>query len=157
MKTSTMDKFEKLNETFDIAEEALEEISVVLDDNNNLPEILHDEESDELLSSNLLRNDLKSIRFTILSNVQQGKKIIDRMTQEVLETGIVDAKLIDAVANMIKSTNASLKDMSSIFKELQEIEQSNKKKNPEVNGDINNTQNIFVGNASDLLDMLNKK
>jgi hypothetical protein len=66
--------------------------------------------------------------------------------------------LVDACANLIKSTNSSLKELSGIFKELNEIDERKNKKLPTVPETQTNVQNnIFVGNANDLMSLLNNR
>lgn len=151
-------KFQKLNDIFDMAETTVND----LDDEQYSTDvaIFVDDNEDELITTKTLRNDLKIIRETLLSTIQKGKSIIDTITIDIVQNGMVDSKLVDAVANLIKSTNSSMKDLSSIFKDLQDLE--DRKKNRTIKTDavqqISNTQNnIYVGNASQLLEMLNKQ
>ena len=104
-----------------------------------------------------LKCDLKLIRETLIGTVHQGRLIIDTITKDIVQNGMVDAKLVDACANLIKSTNSSLKELSSIFKELNEIEERKKKNGqptqPQEQTNVQN--NIFVGNANELMNLLN--
>jgi hypothetical protein len=148
-------KFQKLNQIFEIAEDTLEDMEKEFD----IPvPTLYEEESDDLISIGMLKADLKLIRETLMSNVAKGKAIVDSISVEIVSGGSVDSKLIDSLANLIKATNGSMKELSGIFKELHEIEREKKVKTSTVeanNGTITNTQNnIFVGNASDIMEML---
>jgi len=159
MEDARLAKFNKLNEIFEIAEETVHEIIIEENKLDNLPTIYVEEnEEEDLVSYGTLKADLKIIRETLMGSVMKGKLIIDQITIDIVENGMVDAKLVDAVANLIKSTNSSLKELSSIFKDMQELDDKKKKKAPEQTGPVSNTQNnIFVGNASQLMELLNNK
>ena len=67
-------------------------------------------------------------------------------------------KISKIYSSLIKNTNSSLKELSAVFKDLHEIENGKKSKSPVVpTGSVNTQNNIFVGNAKDILDMLGKK
>lgn len=151
---SQLDKFNIINNTLDI--EPLEPKHLVVVNSTSDVNIYHDETSDELLSLDTLKSDLKNAREILLSNTQKGKLIIDQITQTIIEDNYGDPKLVDAVANLIKHTNSSLKDLSSMYKDLQDLEDRKKSRKPTENPQsIQNTQNnIFVGNAKDILEML---
>jgi hypothetical protein len=157
MKYAGSEKLDKLSQIFDMAEETIHEI-VIEEDKISLPTIyVEAEDRDELITIKQLKCDLKLIRETLIGTVHQGRLIIDTITKDIVQNGMVDAKLVDACANLIKSTNSSLKELSSIFKELNEIEERKKKNGqptqPQEQTNVQN--NIFVGNANELMNLLN--
>ena len=150
-------KFQKLNQVFGIAEETLDSMEEEFD--ISVPALYEATDDDDLISIGMLKADLKLIRETLMSNVAKGKAIVDSISVEIVSGGSVDSKLIDSLANLIKATNGSMKELSGIFKELHDIEREKKVKSPVPTeaGTVNNTQNnIFVGNASDIMDMISK-
>lgn len=156
MKYAGSEKLDKLSQIFDMAEETIHEI-VIEEDKISLPTIyVEAEDRDELITIKQLKCDLKLIRETLIGTVHQGRLIIDTITKDIVQNGMVDAKLVDACANLIKSTNSSLKELSSIFKELNEIEERKKKNGqptqPQEQTNVQN--NIFVGNANELMNLL---
>ena len=160
--TKATAKVDKLAQIFEMAEEALTEI--VIEDGEevdiNLPAIyVEAEDREELITITALKSDLRLIRETLLSTVHQGKLIIETITRDIVHNGLVDAKLVDACANLINSTNTSLKSLTSIFRELNDIEEKKNKKNAVViePGNTNVQNNIFVGNANDLMSLLNNR
>lgn len=158
MKCAGSEKLDKLSQIFDMAEETIHEI-VIEEDKISLPTIyVEAEDRDELITIKQLKCDLKLIRETLIGTVHQGRLIIDTITKDIVQNGVVDAKLVDACANLIKSTNSSLKELSGIFKELNEIDERKNKKipaGPETQTNVQN--NIFVGNANDLMSLLNNR
>lgn len=157
MKCAGSEKLDKLSQIFDMAEETIHEI-VIEEDKISLPTIyVEAEDREELITIKQLKCDLKLIRETLIGTVHQGRLIIDTITKDIVQNGMVDAKLVDACANLIKSTNSSLKELSSIFKELNEIEERKKKNGqptqPQEQTNVQN--NIFVGNANELMNLLN--
>lgn len=158
MKNTGSEKLDKLSQIFDMAEETIHEI-VIEEDKISLPTIyVEAEDREELITIKQLKCDLKLIRETLISTVHQGRLIIDTITKEIVQNGMVDAKLVDACANLIKSTNSSLKELSGIFKELNEIDERKNKKLSTVPETQTNVQNnIFVGNANDLMSLLNNR
>jgi hypothetical protein len=132
---------------------------VIEEDKISLPTIyVEAEDREELITIKQLKCDLKLIRETLIGTVHQGRLIIDTITKDIVQNGMVDAKLVDACANLIKSTNSSLKELSGIFKELNEIDERKNKKLPTVPETQTNVQNnIFVGNANDLMSLLNNR
>lgn len=160
MKNTGNEKLDKLSQIFDMAEETIHEIIIEdEDDKISLPTIyVESEDRDELITIKQLKSDLKLIRETLIGTVHQGRLIIDTITKDIVQNGLVDAKLVDACANLIKSTNSSLKELSGIFKELNEIDERKNKKLPTVPETQTNVQNnIFVGNANDLMSLLNNR
>lgn len=157
MKNTGSEKLDKLSQIFDMAEETIHEI-VIEEDKISLPTIyVEAEDREELITIKQLKCDLKLIRETLISTVNQGRLIIDTITKDIVQNGLIDSKLVDACANLIKSTNSSLKELSSIFKELNEIEERKKKNGqptqPQEQTNVQN--NIFVGNANELMNLLN--
>lgn len=157
MKCAGSEKLDKLSQIFDMAEETIHEI-VIEEDKISLPTIyVEAEDREELITIKQLKCDLKLIRETLISTVNQGRLIIDTITKDIVQNGLIDSKLVDACANLIKSTNSSLKELSSIFKELNEIEERKKKNGqptqPQEQTNVQN--NIFVGNANELMNLLN--
>ena len=160
MKNTGNEKLDKLSQIFDMAEETIHEIIIEdEDDKISLPTIyVESEDREELITIKQLKSDLKLIRETLIGTVHQGRLIIDTITKDIVQNGLVDAKLVDACANLIKSTNSSLKELSGIFKELNEIDERKNKKLPTVPETQTNVQNnIFVGNANDLMSLLNNR
>lgn len=160
MKNTGNEKLDKLSQIFDMAEETIHEIVIEdEDDKISLPTIyVEAEDREELITIKQLKSDLKLIRETLIGTVHQGRMIIDTITKDIVQNGLVDAKLVDACANLIKSTNSSLKELSGIFKELNEIDERKNKKLPTVPETQTNVQNnIFVGNANDLMSLLNNR
>ena len=160
MKNTGNEKLDKLSQIFDMAEETIHEIVIEdEDDKISLPTIyVESEDREELITIKQLKSDLKLIRETLIGTVHQGRLIIDTITKDIVQNGLVDAKLVDACANLIKSTNSSLKELSGIFKELNEIDERKNKKLPTVPETQTNVQNnIFVGNANDLMSLLNNR
>ncbi len=161
----TAEKLDKLSQIFDMAEETITEI--IIEDEQEGPGVdislpalyIDDEQREELITIHALKSDLKIIRETLMGTVNQGRLIINTVTNDIVNNGLIDAKLVDAVANMIKSTNSSLKELTSIFKELNEIEERKNKRLPVENptSQTNVQNNIFVGNANDLMSLLNKR
>lgn len=160
-------KFKVLNDTFDMAEDTLNDIQIEVDKMCNTgidiykTPIENDSEStntSDLVPMEMLRSDFTIIRETLISNVLKGKLIINTITDDVISGNIIDARSIEAVANLIRATNGSLKELSNIFKEFQDIDDTKKKNKTDnsnsSNTQINNTQNIFVGTSADLLDLL---
>lgn len=129
MKNTGNEKLDKLSQIFDMAEETIHEIIIEdEDDKISLPTIyVESEDRDELITIKQLKSDLKLIRETLIGTVHQGRLIIDTITKDIVQNGLVDAKLVDACANLIKSTNSSLKELSGIFKELNEIDERKNK------------------------------
>lgn len=159
------EKLDKLSKVFDMAEETITELVIEdeeddcdVSQSSNLPCLYHEpEEIEELITIKTLKSDLKLIRETLIGTVKQGRLIIDTITRDIVQSGLIDSKLVDACANLIKSTNSSLKELSSIFKELNDIEErKNKKVQPTQPQEQTNVQNnIFVGNANELMNLLN--
>lgn len=158
------EKLDKLSKVFDMAEETITELVIEDEEDfdttqsSNLPCLYHEpEEIEELITIKTLKSDLKLIRETLIGTVKQGRLIIDTITRDIVQSGLIDSKLVDACANLIKSTNSSLKELSSIFKELNDIEErKNKKVQPTQPQEQTNVQNnIFVGNANELMNLLN--
>jgi hypothetical protein len=147
-------KFQKLNQVFEIAEDTLESMEDEFD--IPVPVLYEEEETEELISINMLKSDLRLIRETLMSNVAKGKAIVDSISVEIVSGGSVDSKLIESLASLIKATNGSMKELSAIFKELHDIEREKKKATKAPEGAmITNTQNnIFVGSASEIMDMI---
>lgn len=160
-----LNKFQKLNETFQIAERTINELND-FDDIDDSGKAVIEYNPDvyaegDLLNIKMLKEDLHLIRSVLLSNVQKGKLIIDAISRDIAESGAFsDSKMIEALSSLIKNTNSSLKDLSSIFKDLYEIENSKKNKPAPASsetGTTNTQNNIFVGNAKDILEMLSNK
>lgn len=153
-----LQKFQKLNETFEIAEKTLSDLED--DFEGALVEYTpQEDDSEELISIQMLKQDLFLIRSVLISNVQKGRLIIDAISRDIAaDGGFSDSKMVEALSSLIKNTNSSLKELSAVFKDLHEIENGKKSKSPVVpNGSVNTQNNIFVGNAKDILDMLGKK
>jgi hypothetical protein len=162
-------KLDHLSKKFNLAENLVEELSIVIDDITTT-ELLPcpTEVSDELvpmeasiMDMNLLKQDFMLMRNNIMKLVHNGQRILD--SASVLDIADLKASQLDALANLQSTLGSNIKLLLDCYKDIASIEKSRQKpvsKQPVSeninNGSVTNNNIVFSGSSSDLLAIINK-
>lgn len=159
-------KLDKLNSHFDIAESTIHELSEHID--VLVPtvdtEIDFDDRSQNIITVNLLKKDFMMIRDTLLTNISNGKTVLQAITVDLMALeGSKNSQMISAYAELVGVVNNSMKLLTSTYKDIVDIqkavivEEEKDKKN--TGGDTNNTQinNYYGMSVSDLVEQIKQK
>ena len=156
-------KLDKLNSHFDVAESTIGELSVYVDSilpDVDTDDISFDDRSQNLITIDLLKRDFVMIRDTLLTNITNGKNVIQAISVELMSLeGTKNGQMISAYAELVGVVNNSMKLLTGTYKDIVEIQKSviieeekDKQKNG-VGGDVYNTQ-INIGSVSDLIEQI---
>lgn len=160
---SLANKLDKLNAHFDIAESTIGELSEYV--NAIVPEvdteIEFDDKSQNLITISLLKKDFMMIRDTLLTNISNGKNVIQAITVELMSLeGTKNGQMLSAYAELVGVVNNSMKLLTSTYKDIVDIQKAvhieeakDIQKNGTGTGNTYNTQ-INVGSVSDLIQQL---
>jgi hypothetical protein len=151
-------KLDKLNEFFDITTSTIDEINkeVQTIDSDDIDVF---DESDDIITIPVLKKDFNFIRETLLQTVEDGKRVINKISLELDVGEGSPASIISAYAELVGTVNNSLKLLSSTYKDIVDInnkliEKKNKKQ--EIKGDINFTNNIISTSVADVLSAMKR-
>jgi hypothetical protein len=117
---------------------------------------------ESILSMETLKQDFMLVRNNILILVNTGQKILSQAS--VLDVSDLKPSHLEALANLQNTIGSNLQLMINIYKDLAAIEKSRVRAIPkqdaiaQVNtGTINNTNVLFTGSSSDLMDLINNQ
>lgn len=175
--TKSKGKIDKLNEVFDLTSEVLDSINIddttdttnstdrssiktersLVVNENRTPKTLTEINSElndyDIISIKTLREDYNYIKESIISNVEFGKTLLNKAMENISGDFEVSPEMIESISSLIKANNSSLKDLSKIYKEIKDIENSKRKSVPPDSSDKkSNTNFIFTGNLQSLLE-----
>jgi hypothetical protein len=163
-------KLDNLSKKFNLAENLVDELSIVIDDitaTELLPcptevsgEVALVEAS--ILDMGLLKQDFLLMRNNIMKLIHSGQRILD--SASVLDIADLKASQLEALATLQGSLATSIKLLMDCYQSLAAIEKSRKpsvkaiKETQAVNnGTVNNNQICFSGSSSDLLKIINSQ
>lgn len=138
-------KLDKLNNFFDITTSTVEEISKQVNSIDDDIEII-EEESEDIVTINMLRQDFNFIRQTLMDTVKSGKQVISKLSLEIeIEEG-GNGSLISSYAELIGVVNNSLKLLSTTYKDI--VDMNIKLKSKPKNGDTKISGDVTVNNIN---------
>lgn len=161
------EKFDKLRKKFNMAEEAVEELSEDLDDlamtetpepGQHLP-ILSDNPN-EVFTIDLLKQDFLLVRQNVLSVINRGQMLLEKV--EILDIGDMKGSQLMALATLQKTLGDNVKLLMDIYKDIISIEKDKRATSGTVpglpgaggmtvKGDVHQQTIVVAGNTSDLL------
>ena len=137
-------KLDKLNEFFDITTSTVDEISKHLETIDTDIEVIDD--SEDIVTINMLRQDFEFIRTTLMDTVRSGKQVISKLSLEIeIEEG-GNGNLISSYAELIGVVNNSLKLLSTTYKDI--VDMNIKLKAKPKNGDTKIGGDVTVNNIN---------
>lgn len=166
-------KFEQIDdvcstEIVDFIEQKQQDIEVLTDSGNK--DIIVDGEvlvsRSEVIKLQIMVDDYKEVRQTLLDTTRNGKKILEQLTLELMDADeegrpaavMAYSSLVGTINQSVKILASSYKDISAVLLNLDKLD---KGKDPKitVNGDINvqNNQNNHISSATDLIKQLKRK
>jgi hypothetical protein len=138
-----MAKFEDLNETFNINDEA----PIVEVDASS--EIIEEPKKEKPVKKDDVTNDYEYTRGNLYSIIEKGQEAINGILELAQETETPRA--YEVVGNLIKNVSDATDKLLDLQKKMHELEQDTKKQSPTT---VNNA--LFVGSTAELSKLLNK-
>ena len=139
-----MAKFDDLNETFNIEEEApIVEV-------NASSEIVEEPKKEKPVKKDDVTNDYEYTRGNLYSIIEKGQEAINGILELAQETETPRA--YEVVGHLIKNVSDATDKLLDLQKKMHELEQDTKKQAPTT---VNNA--LFVGSTAELSKLLNKK
>lgn len=138
-----MRKFEDLNETFNIEEEA----PIVEVDASS--EIVEEPKKEKPVKKDDITNDYEYTRGNLYSIIEKGQEAINGILELAQETETPRA--YEVVGHLIKNVSDATDKLLDLQKKMHELEQDTKKQAPTT---VNNA--LFVGSTAELSKLLNK-
>lgn len=139
-----MAKFDDLNETFNIEEEA----PIVEVDASS--EIVEEPKKEKPVKKDDVTNDYEYTRGNLYSIIEKGQEAINGILELAQETETPRA--YEVVGHLIKNVSDATDKLLDLQKKMHELEQDSKKQAPTT---VNNA--LFVGSTAELSKLLNKK
>jgi hypothetical protein len=139
-----MAKFDDLNETFNIEEEA----PIVEVDASS--EIVEEPKKEKPVKKDDVTNDYEYTRGNLYSIIEKGQEAINGILELAQETETPRA--YEVVGHLIKNVSDATDKLLDLQKKMHELEQDTKKQAPTT---VNNA--LFVGSTAELSKLLNKK
>ena len=139
-----MAKFDDLNETFNIEEEA----PIVEIDASS--EIVEESKKEKPVKKDDVTNDYEYTRGNLYSIIEKGQEAINGILELAQETETPRA--YEVVGHLIKNVSDATDKLLDLQKKMHELEQDTKKQAPTT---VNNA--LFVGSTAELSKLLNKK
>lgn len=139
-----MAKFDDLNETFNIEEEA----PIVEVDASS--EIVEEPKKEKPVKKDDITNDYEYTRGNLYSIIEKGQEAINGILELAQETETPRA--YEVVGHLIKNVSDATDKLLDLQKKMHELEQDSKKQAPTT---VNNA--LFVGSTAELSKLLNKK
>ena len=133
------DKFEKLNETFDIEGNIMEVKKEVKPE--IIPEVIKKEQSVDI------KKDYEYTRGNLYSIIEKGQEAINGILELAQETE--QPRAYEVAGQLIKSVSDATDKLMELQKKLKEVEEEKKSKGPST---VNNA--LFVGSTAELAKML---
>jgi len=138
-----MAKFDDLNETFNIEEEA----PIVEVDASS--EIVEEPKKEKPVKKDDVTNDYEYTRGNLYSIIEKGQEAINGILELAQETETPRA--YEVVGHLIKNVSDATDKLLDLQKKMHELEQDTKKQAPTT---VNNA--LFVGSTAELSKLLNK-
>ena len=138
-----MTKFDDLNETFNIEEEA----PIVEVDASS--EIVEEPKKEKPVKKDDVTNDYEYTRGNLYSIIEKGQEAINGILELAQETETPRA--YEVVGHLIKNVSDATDKLLDLQKKMHELEQDTKKQAPTT---VNNA--LFVGSTAELSKLLNK-
>jgi len=138
-----MGKFNDLNETFNIEEEA----PIVEVDASS--EIVEEPKKEKPVKKDDVTNDYEYTRGNLYSIIEKGQEAINGILELAQETETPRA--YEVVGHLIKNVSDATDKLLDLQKKMHELEQDTKKQAPTT---VNNA--LFVGSTAELSKLLNK-
>jgi hypothetical protein len=163
------EKLERLEKKFNLAQILVEELSE-LDEtpSDNLPMSVDSGElepydgSSSLIDYNQLRSDFQLVRQNVLKVVNSGNRILEEVS--VLDISDLKGSQIQALAQLQAALGSNIKLMMEIYKDIVTIEKAKETKKetptkeaPSINGNVSQTNILFSGSSSDLLNLISSQ
>tara|TARA_B100002019_G_scaffold239684_1_gene215138 strand:+ start:20789 stop:21244 length:456 start_codon:yes stop_codon:yes gene_type:complete len=139
-----MAKFDDLNETFNIEEEA----PIVEIDASS--EIVEEPKKEKPVKKDDVTNDYEYTRGNLYSIIEKGQEAINGILELAQETETPRA--YEVVGHLIKNVSDATDKLLDLQKKMHELDQDTKKQAPTT---VNNA--LFVGSTAELSKLLNKK
>ena len=139
-----MAKFDDLNESFNIEEEA----PIVEVDASS--EIVEEPKKEKPVKKDDVTNDYEYTRGNLYSIIEKGQEAINGILELAQETETPRA--YEVVGHLIKNVSDATDKLLDLQKKMHELEQDSKKQAPTT---VNNA--LFVGSTAELSKLLNKK
>jgi len=139
-----MAKFDDLNETFNIEEEA----PIVEVDASS--EIVEEPKKEKPVKKDDVTNDYEYTRGNLYSIIEKGQEAINGILELAQETETPRA--YEVVGHLIKNVSDATDKLLDLQKKMHELDQDTKKQAPTT---VNNA--LFVGSTAELSKLLNKK
>ena len=167
-------RLNKINEIFGISEELSIKMDVSVselysDIEKSVSSEKSDESSDkddlEIITIKTLKEDFNTIRDVLLGNIDNGKDIINKLSQcLVTDESSTTGAMISSYAELIGVVNNSLKLLTDTYKNIVDIhikittanEENKKKSLPRVPGNPEGTSVTFIQNNVTVSDIIRK-
>lgn len=137
------DKFEKLNEVFDVGGEVVskntEKIGDIVDTTTPLSATTDD-----------MKRDYDYVRGNMYSIIEKGQEALDSILELAQETE--SPRAYEVVGQIIKNVSDSAEKLIDLHKKIKEIDQKETTKSP-----TNVTNALFVGSTAELSKLLKNK
>jgi hypothetical protein len=124
-------KLDKLNSQFEIAESTVYELAEYIDNDIEINEEVDDA---DILSMKMLKEDFKMIRNTLLDTIDNGKKVISNLTQEILTLEGNSGSAISAYAELIMTVNSSMKLLTETYQNIIKLQKEMSKPEQQSDG-----------------------
>lgn len=160
-------KLQNLEKKFGLAENLINELSSTIEDitSTDLVSCINETETtsvsndESILNLQTLKQDFLLIRNNLIRLINTGQRILEEAS--VLTIADLRPSHLDALTNLQNTLGNNLKMLLDIYKTLSEIEKVRQKpiKTSSIDqnsGTINNSTQVFVGNSSDLLKLINE-
>ena len=158
-------KLDKIASQFDIAESAVDDMDEYISEAlpaevtfEKNPIELPAEIVESVIKVSLLKDDFHTIRETLLSTVKSGRLILQSVADELLISDSErKSQMITSFAELTNAVNQSLKLLSSIYKDIVQVQKEIMNFDKPEQGIVHNTQNNFISSTADILKLLEKK
>ena len=136
-------KFEKLNETFNVSSEVVEEeIS-----ENTLVPIKEDQKDSQKIDANDIKKDYEYTRGNLYSLIEKGQEAINGILELAQESEMPRA--YEVAGQLIKNVADATDKLMDLQKKLKDMEEDK-----QVRGPTNVTNALFVGSTAELSKIL---
>lgn len=118
--TAIQDRLSKISSNFEMLEVTAEEMTVEVEKDVKEVKALSTITASDMFQLDILYQDFSSIRSTLINTVNQGKVVIDTITQEIV-CNPTDAEMVASYSQLISVVNNSMKLLGTTYKDIGEI------------------------------------
>ena len=118
--SAIQDRLTKISSSFELLEETATEMTVEVDKEVKEIKALSNITATDMFQLDILYQDFSNIRGTLISTVNQGKIVIDTLTNEIV-CNPTDSEMVASYSQLISVVNSSMKLLGTTYKDISDV------------------------------------